>query len=96
MKISATRWSVAEILIKYNSNNLEENDEEEKEPINIELTDQKIDPYNDENAIDSKWSDLTEENEEDIALANFIESLNKANWWESFSKKVIRWLQYRT
>ena len=30
-----------EILIKYNNNNLEENDEEEKEPINIELTDQK-------------------------------------------------------
>ena len=54
---------------------MEENDEEEKEPINIELTDQKTDPYNDENSIDSKWSDLTEEDEEDIALANFIESL---------------------
>ena len=40
-KISATGWPVAEILIKYNNNNLEENDEEEKEPINIELTDQK-------------------------------------------------------
>ena len=33
-----------------------ENDEEEKEPINIELTDKKTDPYNDENAIDFKWS----------------------------------------
>ena len=33
--------SVAKTLIKYNSNNLEANDEEEKEPINIELTDQK-------------------------------------------------------
>ena len=32
---------VAKILINYNSNNFEENDEEEKEPINIELTDQK-------------------------------------------------------
>ena len=32
-----------------------ENDEEEKEPINIELTDnKKTNPYNDENAIDSK------------------------------------------
>ena len=30
---------VAKTLIKYN--NLEENDEEEKEPINIELTEQK-------------------------------------------------------
>ena len=66
---------------------MEENDEEEKEPINIELTDQKTDPYNDENSIDSKWSDLTEENEEDIALANFIESLNKANWWKKIFQK---------
>ena len=56
---------------------MEENDEEEKEPINIELTDQKTDPYNNENFIDSKWSDLTEEDEEDVALANFIESLQK-------------------
>ena len=71
----ATERPVAENLIKYNSNRLEENDEEENEPINIELTDKTIDPYNDENAIDSKWSDLTEEDEEDIALANFIESL---------------------
>ena len=29
---------VAKTLIKYNSNNLKENDEEEKDPINIELT----------------------------------------------------------
>ena len=50
----ATDLPIAETLIKYNSNNLEENDEEEKEPINIELTEQKIDPYNDENAIDFK------------------------------------------
>ena len=71
----ATERPVAENLIKYNSNRLEENDEEENEPINIELTDKTIDPYNDENTIDSKWSDLTEEDEEDIALANFIESL---------------------
>ena len=42
--------------------------------------------YNEENSIDSKWSDLTEEDEEDVALANFIESLKK-NWWENFSKK---------
>ena len=40
-KISATGRPVAKILIKYNNNNLEENDEEEKELINIELTDQK-------------------------------------------------------
>ena len=77
---------------------MEENDEEENEPINIELTDKKTNPYKDENSIGFKWSDLTEEDEEDIALANFIESLKKkANWWEIFfSKKVIIWLQYRT
>ena len=62
----------------------------------LSLLIKKTDPYNDENFIDSKWSGLTEENEEDITLANFIESLNKANRWEIFSKKVIRWLQYRT
>ena len=50
----ATGHPVAEILIKYNSNDLEENDEEEKEPINIEFTDQNADTYNDENSIDSK------------------------------------------
>ena len=83
----AIGWPVAKILIKYNCNNLDENDEEEKEPINIELTDKKTDPYNDENAIDSKWSDLIEEDEEDVALVNFIESLNKAIWCENFSIK---------
>ena len=50
IKNLATRRPVAKALIKYN-NNLEKN-EEEKEPINIELTEQKTDPYNDENAID--------------------------------------------
>ena len=83
----ATERPVAENLIKYNSNRLEENDEEENEPINIELTDKTTDPYNDENAIDSKWSNLTEEDEEDIALANFIESLNKKQTDEKFFPK---------
>ena len=48
----------------------------------------KKDPYNDKNSIDSKWSDLTEEDEEDIALANFIESLKKKQTNEkNFLKK---------
>ena len=50
------------------------------------LTDQKTDPYNDENFIDSKWSDLTEEDEEDIVLANFIESLQKQTDEKFFQK----------
>ena len=66
---------------------MEENDEEEKELTNIELTDKKTDPYNDENSIDSKWSYLTEENEEDIALANFIESLKKSKLIRKFFQK---------
>ena len=40
-KILATGLPVAKTFIKYNSNNLGANDEEEKEPINIELTDKK-------------------------------------------------------
>ena len=86
-KILATGWPVAKILIKYNNNNLEENDEEEKEPINIELTDKKTNPYNDEYYIGSKWSDLTEENEEDTALANYIESLKKSKLMRKIFKK---------
>ena len=67
---------------------MEENDEEEKEPINIELTEQKTDPYNNENAIDFRWSDAKEEEvEEDIALTSFIENLQKQTDEENFLKK---------
>ena len=38
----ATGLPVVKTLIKYNNNNLDENDEEEKVPINIEFTEQKI------------------------------------------------------
>ena len=47
----------------------------------------KKDPYNGENSIDSTWSDLTEEDEEDIALANFIESLKKSKLMINFFQK---------
>ena len=40
----ATGHLVAKTLIKYNSNNLEENDEEEKEPIDLKFTEQKAYP----------------------------------------------------
>ena len=39
------------------------------------------------NAIDFKWSDVKEEHEEDIALANFIENLQKQTDEENFLKK---------
>ena len=43
--------------------------------------------FNDENAIDFKWSDVKEKDKEDIALANFIESLQKQTDEEIFPKK---------
>ena len=77
---------VAKTLIEYNINNLDEKDEEEKEPINFELTEQKNRSWNDENAIDFKWSGVKEAYE-DIDLANFIESLKKQVDEEIFPKK---------
>ena len=56
----------------------------------LSLLIKKTIPYNDENSIDSKWSDVTEEDEEDIALVNFIESLKKSKLMRNFSKKVTR------
>ena len=47
----------------------------------------KTNPYNDENVIYSKWSDLTEENEEDTALANYIESLKNSKLMRKFFQK---------
>ena len=40
----ATRRPVAKTLIEYNSNSLDENEEEEKESIDIEFTEQNADP----------------------------------------------------
>ena len=80
----ATGGPVAKTLIKYNIS-LEENSEEEKEPIHIELNEGNTDPYNDENAIKFRLSDVKEEDEEDIALANFIESLQNQTDDEIFT-----------
>ena len=82
----ATGRPVAKTLIKYNRNNLEENNEEEREPINIGLTEQKTDLINDENTIASKWSDVKEEDGKDIALTNFSENLQKQVDEEIFPK----------
>ena len=69
---------------------MEENDEEEKEPIHIELTKQKTDPNNDENAVDFKWPDV-QKDEEDISLANFNQSLQKQTDEENL-EKITGWL----
>ena len=47
----------------------------------------KSGPFNDENAIDFRWSDVKEEDEEDVNKANFIESLQKQTDKENFPKK---------
>ena len=74
---------------------MEENDEEEKEPINIEITEQKAGPYNDENAIDFKWSDVTEEDEDDILWLISLRTC-KSKLMRKIFKKVTGWLWYRT
>ena len=79
---------VAKALIRYN-NNLKEKDEEEKKPINIGSP-SKNRSWNDENASDFKWSGVQEKDEEDIALANFIERLQKQT--DEELKKVTEWL----
>ena len=71
--------------IEYNSNNLEGSDDEEKEPIDIEFTEQKTDLDSYENAIDFRWSDVQGEDEEHIAKANFIER----NFFLNLKKKFI-------
>ena len=90
---------IVKALIKYNCNSLEENCEEENEPIDIEFTKQKS-SWNDENAIDFKWSDVKEEDEKDIALVNFIECLQKLADEDIFSQKsnwmIVWWLRYHT
>ena len=77
------------ILIEYNSNNLEENNEEKKESIDIELTEQKVDLEMMKMILILRWSDAQEVEEEDIALANIIENyksklmikiFRKSNW----------------
>ena len=55
---SSNTKTVSKNLIEYNSNDLVENDEEEKEPIDIEFTEQKNDYENDENAIDFWWPNV--------------------------------------
>ena len=87
----ATRRPVAKALIKYN-NNLEEN-EEVKEPIDIELTEQKqilimmkmlltLD--------DQKYKKKTRK------ILLWLTSLRawKASWWGKFFKKITGWWFY--
>ena len=73
-----------------NNNNSEEEDEEEKEAVGIEFTEQKVDHENDENTIDFRGLDIRGEDEEDIAQANLIESLQKHSDEENCPKRITR------
>ena len=61
------------------SQKLGENDEKEKEPIDIEFINHNADPENNENAIDFRQSDVQEEDNKEIAKVSLIESLQKQN-----------------
>ena len=79
----ATGKPVAKFLIKYNRNNLEKR--RRREGVNLYWVYWgKSYLYNDENAIDFKWSDVKEEDEEDNPLIKFIESLQKQTDEEIF------------
>ena len=56
---------------------MEKNNEEEKKPIDIEFNKQNVGFENNENDIDLRLSDVQEDDREDIAQANFFESLQK-------------------
>ena len=82
----ATGRPVAKTLIKYNSSCSQKNDEIRKGADRYWVYWSKRRSWNDENAIDFKWSDVKED-EKDTALANFIESLQKQTDEENFLKK---------
>ena len=54
-----------------------ENEAEEKESIDIEFTEQKSDPENDQKVINFRRSDVKKEDEEDIVKSNLFEGLQK-------------------
>ena len=85
-KYLATGKPVAKILIKFNNNGSEK--WRIGEGTNWSRFYQtKSWSWNDENAFDFKWSGVQEEDEEDIALANFIENLQKQTNEKIFPKK---------
>ena len=82
----ATGLPVAKTLIKYNSS-CSKKRWKRKGADRYWVYWSKRRSWNDENAIDFRWSDVKEEDEEDTALANFIESLQKQTDEENFLKK---------
>ena len=80
---------------------MEENEEveEEKKSIDIEFTKLIVDPENAENTIGFRLLNVQVEDEEDIANASIIESLQKQPDQENYPKNNSRidwWLRYHT
>ena len=76
-----TGLPVAKNLIKYNSNSLTENDEEEKVPIDIEFALQKADPEMMKMLLTLDDQVHKMKKRDDITLVNFI---------ENYKSKLIR------
>ena len=83
---AAAGLPVSKSLIENKSNDSEENEDEEKEPIDTEFTEQKADPENDENAIDFRWSDVQEEDEVDIDKATLLRAYKSKLMRQIFKK----------
>ena len=65
----------------------------------LSLPNIKTDSDNDKIAIDFRWSDVQEDDEEDIVLTNFIESLQKQTDEENVPNnnwRIAWWLRYCT
>ena len=84
-KTLATGLPVAKNLIEYNSNSFRKMMKKRRNNSYWAYWG-KSDSYNDENAIDFRWSGVHED-EEDTALANFIENLQKQTDEKIFTKK---------
>ena len=83
----ATSLPVAKTLIEYNYNNLEENEEEEeKEQIDIEVSEQKVDPEMMKMLL-TLDDQVYKKKSRKILLWLTSLKITKANWWGNFKKK---------
>ena len=85
--LDSTTKPIAKILIDYNHNKLEENDEEEKKTIDVKFTEQNAYPKMLKNSVDFKKLDIQGEDMEDIAQANILR-VYKSKLMNIFYKKI--------
>ena len=87
----ATGLPVAKTLIKNNNNCLEENDEEEKEPIDIEFIKQNADPEMMKMLSTLNDQEFKKKMRKTLLWLTSLK-ITKASWWVIFPKKITRWL----